>query len=81
MGISYTKARDTFVKHIRVLYGTALQYTLHGLRAGGASEAASNGIDGRAFSKHGRWKTQRARNAYIHDSVANRLQVTRSLGL
>ena len=81
LGISYTTARETFVKHVRAVYGTVLKYTLHGLRAGGASEAASNGIDGRSISKHGRWKTQKARNAYIHDSVANRLRVTRSLGL
>lgn len=81
LGISYTTAREVFTKHVRAVFGASLRYTLHGLRAGGASEAASNGVDGRSISKHGRWKTPKSRNGYIHDSIESRLKITRSLGI
>ena len=81
LGISYSTARDVFNRYVRRVFGNELRYTLHGLRAGGASEAASNGIDGRRISKHGRWKTQKSRNGYICDSVESRLEVSRNLGL
>ena len=79
LGISYTTAREVFQKHVQAVYRDGLKYTLHGLRSGGASEAANNGRDGRSISKHGRWKTQKSRNGYIHDSLEKRLQITRSL--
>ena len=81
LGISYTTAREIFKLHVQAVFGTDLHYTLHGLREGGASDAANNGVDGRSISKHGRWKTRWSRNGYIHDSFAQRLAVTRSLGL
>ena len=80
-GISYTTAREIFQDHVRAIYGEKPKYTLHGLRAGGASEAANNGVDGRSISKHGRWKTEKARNSYILDSTESRLQISRSLGI
>jgi integrase len=81
LGISYSTARDVFNRYVRKVFGTEIRYTLHGLRAGGASEAASNGVDGRSISKHGRWKTQKARNGYICDSLENRLKISKNLGL
>ena len=72
LGISYTTAREIFRDYVRPIYVNNVRYTLHGLRAGGASEAANNGVNGRVISKHGRWKTQKSRNGYIHDSLENR---------
>ena len=55
--------------------------TPHSLRAGGASSAAENGTSDRLISKHGRWKSEGARNGYIKDSLKNRLSVSKNLGL
>ena len=52
----------------------------HSLRAGGASAAVENGSSG-CLSKHGRWKSESARNGYIKDSLKNRLSVSQNLGL
>ena len=43
LGISYTTARELFKQHVQAVFGSDLRYTLHGLRAGGASDAANNG--------------------------------------
>jgi hypothetical protein len=37
-------------------------FGLHSLKAGGASTAASAGIADRMFKKHGRWKSDKAKD-------------------
>ena len=53
----------------------------HSLRAGGASISANNGTNDRIFKRHGRWKSDKAKDGYVKDSLENRLSVTRNLGL
>ena len=77
---------DSYIrKHFNNLVKTHLPDSLnispHSLRSGGASSAAENGIPDRMISKHGRWKSEGARNGYIKDSVENRLSISRNLGL
>jgi site-specific recombinase XerD len=50
-------------------------YSSHGLRAGGATEAAAKGIRTRQIKKHGNWKSS-AVYLYIHDDVETQLQVS-----
>ena len=50
-------------------------YSSHGLRAGGATEAAAQGIRTRQIKKHGNWKSS-AVYLYIHDDVGTQLQVS-----
>lgn len=80
-GISYSRAREIFNEKIGQLRNDGKNFGLHSLRAGGASAAAENGVPDRLISKHGRWKSERARNGYIHDTVFNRNRVSQSLGL
>lgn len=80
-GISYTTARESFKEYMKLVSPDVHTFSTHSMRAGGASEAASSGIDGRLISKHGRWKTTKARDGYIKDSIENRLKITRALGL
>ena len=54
---------------------------LHSLRAGGATAAAAAGVPDRVFKKHGRWKSETAKDGYIEDSFHKRLSVTQNLGL
>ena len=77
---------DSYIrKHFNSLVKTYLpdvsNISPHSLRAGGASSAAENGVPDRMISKHGRWKSEGARNGYIKDSVENRLSVSKNLGL
>ena len=56
-------------------------YSLHSLRAGGASATANNGVTDRVVLKQVRWSSEKARNGYIKDSVSTRLSVSKMLGL
>ena len=55
-------------------------FSLHSLRAGGASAAANAGIPDCWF-KHGRWLLENAKDGYVKDKLEDRLRVTRNLGL
>ena len=81
LGISYTTARDIFAKKLKECDLRSELYGLHSLRSGGATAAASNNVDDRLISKHGRWKSDKSKNGYIKDTVEKRLQISKSLGL
>ena len=53
----------------------------HSLRSGGATAAARAGIPDRLFKRHGRWRSEKAKDGYIQDSMALRLSVSQSLGI
>ena len=48
---------------------------------GGGTKAADMGIADRLFKRHGRWKSETAKDGYIKDALENRLSVSQSLGL
>ena len=54
---------------------------MHSLRAGGATAAANLGVNDRLFKKHGRWKSEKVKNGYIHENIETKLIVTKNLGL
>ncbi|CAH3198107.1 unnamed protein product, partial [Porites evermanni] len=57
---------------------------LHSLRSGGITSAvrnSSNSIPERLLKIHGRWKSDSAKDMYVEESLENRLQVTKYLGL
>ena len=54
-------------------------YSSHSLRAGGATTAAANGVPDRIFKKHGRWKSDTAKDGYIHEDIDELLTVSKSL--
>ena len=58
-----------------------VDFSLHSLRAGGATAAAAAGVPDRVFKRHGRWKSKTAKDGYIKDSLHKRLLVTQNLGL
>ena len=57
------------------------QFGVHSLRSGGASAAAQAGVPDRWFKRHGRWRSENAKDGYIKENLQDRLQVSRSLGL
>ena len=59
-------------------------YGLHSLRAGDITSAvrqSSNSISERLLKKHGRWKSDSAKDVYFEESLEDRLEVTKYLGL
>ena len=79
--ISYTCLWEQFKNKLSKLGYNPLEFGLHSMRAGGATKAANVGVPDRLFKRHGRWKSDNAKDGYVDDSVERRLLVTQKLGL
>ena len=79
--LSYTTLRELFKKKLSDLGYPSEEFGLHSLRAGGATAAANAGVPDRLFKKHGRWKSENAKDGYVEDSLDSQLSVSRRLGL
>ena len=79
--LSYTRMRELFLAKLNELGFDSKQFGLHSLRSGGASAAANAGVPDRLFKRHGRWKSETAKDGYVKDSVKSRLSVSKSLNL
>lgn len=80
-GLSYTRMRELFLEKLKELGFDPSQFGLHSLRAGGATAAARAGVPDRLFKRHGRWKSELAKDGYVKDSQEALLSVSKSLGL
>ncbi|KAK3099945.1 hypothetical protein FSP39_012245 [Pinctada imbricata] len=79
--MSYTRMREIFISAFSPFVSNIKDYGLHSLRSGGATAAASFGIHDRLFKRHGRWKSELAKDGYVKDSLHERLLVTKCLGI
>ena len=57
------------------------KFGVHSLRAGGATAAANAGVPDRLFKRHGRWKSETAKDGYVKDDLAEKLTVTKNIGI
>lgn len=80
-GLSYTTLRELFKKKLSELGYPNEQFGLHSLHSGGATAVANAGVPDRLFKKHGRWKSENAKDGYVEDSLDSRLSVSRQIGL
>ena len=78
--LSYTRARECIVSRLKEVCSD-MNIGLHSLRAGGATVAANSDVNERCWKRHGRWKTDSAKDGYVADSINHRLEVTNKLGL
>ena len=78
--LSYTRVKEVLLARLKEFVPAGLNLGLHSLRASGVTAAANAGVNERCFKRHGRWRSD-AVNRYIQDSVQNRLEVSRKLGL
>ena len=79
--LSYTTAREILLSALQYIGLDKSKFGLHSLRSGGATAAAAAGIEDRIFKKHGRWKSDKAKDGYVKESLEERLSVTKNLGL
>ena len=79
--ISYSCLRDLFSKKLDSLGFPSSDFGLHSLHSGGASAAANAKVPDRLFKRHGRWKSENAKDGYVKDNMESRLAVSKSLGL
>lgn len=79
--ISYTRAREMFLDVIKDIGLDPRNFGLHSLRSGGASAAANSGVNDRLHKRHGRWKSDQAKDGYVEDNISALLSVSQTLGL
>ena len=79
--LTYSRLRELLLDRLQVLGYPPDQFGVHSLRAGGATAAAGSGVPDRLFKRHGRWKSDTAKDGYVEDSVERRLKVTQDLGI
>ncbi|KAK3091197.1 hypothetical protein FSP39_017889 [Pinctada imbricata] len=79
--ISYTRSREIILLAFESIGLDKSKFGLHSLRSGGATAAASAGINDRIFKKHGRWKTDKAKDGYVTENLVEKLSVTKNLGI
>ena len=80
-GLSYTRMRELLLEKLVEVGLDPKNFGLHSLRAGGATAAANAGVPDRLFKRHGRWRSENAKDGYVKDSLSNRLSVTKRIGL
>ena len=78
---SYSRAREIVLCAFEAIGLSRRDYGLHSLRAGGASAAANAQVSDRLFKRHGRWKSDKAKDGYIKDNILSLLSVSLSLGI
>jgi integrase len=79
--ISYTRIRELLLKALSFVGVDSKRFGTHSLRSGGATAAANAGVPDRLFKRHGRWRSENAKDGYIKDDVEKLLLVSRSIGL
>ena len=79
--ISYSSARQNMLTVLDNVGLNSKNFGLHSLRSGGATVATNNGVKDRLFKRHGRWKSDKAKDGYVKDDLVQLLSVSENLGL
>ena len=79
--ISYSRIRELVQEKFSSLGYDPSLFGVHSFRAGGATLAANAGVPDRLFKRHGRWRSENAKDGYVKDAVKARLSVTKSLDM
>ena len=73
--LSFSRARELFIEKFKAIGLDTKLYGLHFLRIGGASAAANNDLPDRVIKKHGRWKSEKAKDTYCTEDIQHQLLV------
>ena len=78
--MSYTRTRETVVARLKEV-GEGLNVGIHSLRASGATAADRARVNDRIRKRHGRLKSENAKDGYVDDTLEERLSVSQALQL
>ena len=78
-GMSYSRANQLLKAELKKEGLNVSRYSLHSLRAGGASAAAALGVPDRLFQRHRGWRSETAKNNYLEESLDSLLLVTKAI--
>ena len=79
--LSYCQTRKIVPEAFEKIGLPRNKFGLHSLRSGGATSAANIGVKDRLFKKHGRWKSEKAKDGYIKHNIRELLHVSANLGI
>ena len=79
--LSYSRTREIVLEGLKKIGLNPKQFGLHSLRAGGATSAANNSVLYRLFKRHGRWRSENAKDGYVKDDLRSLLSVSLSIGI
>ena len=71
--LSYTTVRGHVFDLLANISLDSKKFGLHSFRSGGASAAANLGVNDRLFEKHGRWKSDKVKDRYVHEDTESKL--------
>jgi len=57
------------------------KFGLHSMKRGGPTHAANNGVSDRQLKKHGRRRSEKAKDGYVAQGLRAKLSVSRKLGI
>ena len=77
--MSYSRAKELLRKELKREGLDSSLFGIHSLRSGGASVAAALGVPDRLFQRHGGWRSEKARNNYVEESLDSLLLVSQSI--
>ena len=76
---SYSQAKELIKKELGKEGLDPTRFGIHSLHSGGASAAAALGVPDGLIQRHGGWKSEKARNNYVKESLDSLLIVTKSI--
>ena len=79
--LSYTRCLELLSEGLASVGLNPKNFGMHSLRSGGATAAANFGVPDRLFKKHGRWRSETAKDGYIKDTLKDGLSVSINLGI
>ena len=77
--LSYTRSREIVLEALSKIGLNPKLFGLHSLRSGGATPAANSGVPDKLFKRHGRWRSENAKDGYIKDDLKALLSVSLAL--
>ena len=75
------RTRESLVGLLREFVPNTDNISLHSFRSGAATTVANAQVLDRCWKRHGRWRSETAKDGYVEGSLDNRLLVTKSLGI
>ena len=80
-GLSYSRVRELVLEKLSALGLDKRLFGLHSSCSGGASTAAQTDVPDGLFKRHGRWRSETAKDGYVQDKLEDRLLVSHSLNV